>query len=564
MYGLTNAHVTGKPGEILYTQRFGNDMQIGISSSKQLQRKPFDQVYEGLPGKHTVVNLDIGLVEFDNVQEVTAQIYGIGAVQGVAEVNHATVSLNLIGCPVKGFGCVSGIMQGQILGLYYRYKNPGGYDSVSDYLIGPRTEEGKIITTFAPTNGDSGTLLVVDDKTREEHMKAIGVIWGGQKSIIDGKLQSYGLATNLATICNMLDVELICDWNAGYDRYFGAYAHFALPSLCSDVIKNSKLRELMKNNEKWYCMPFGTPVAETHGQSKSGFVRLADVPDLVWKKKGGKFNRYFEGPNHFANLDQKNKEGKNLLDICKNENNITIDAWVKQYDELKLRDKGALPFRIAQVYQTMLRARSKDEFVCAAGILPHYVLDACMPLHVSYMHHGDPNGPKKLMNGKEVPITEDVHSEFDNQVVEYHSQEITEKLPGLVKKKAGGVAPIPLKSIKTWHDAAVGSMRLMRNMIEKYGNDPEKIVLDFESLLDLPKRDRCDKLWETYKNGMLNMFAEGVIFTARLWEAAWINGASKDISDIETCGEDALRKLYETKSGFMDSVKLEDLKKILT
>jgi hypothetical protein len=39
--------------------------------------------------------------------------------------------------------------------------------------------------------------------------------------------------------------------------------------------------------------------------------------------------------------------------------------------------------------------------------------------------------------------------------------------------------------------------------------------------------------------------------------------AAKNIKDYETCEEDALRKLYETKSGFMDSVKLKDLKKIL-
>jgi hypothetical protein len=564
MYGLTNAHVTGKPGEVLYTQRFGNDMQIGTSSTKQLQRKPFEQVYEGLSGKHTIVNLDIGLVEFDDVHEVTSQIYGIGPVHGIADVNHATVSLNLIGCPVKGFGCVSGIMQGQILGLYYRYKNPGGYDSVSDYLIGPRIEVGKMKTAFAPTNGDSGALLVVDDKTRDEHMMAIGVIWGGQRSVSDGKMQSYGLATNLATICNMLDVELVCDWNSGYDRYFGAYAHFALPSLCADIIKNKNLRELMKNNEKWYCLPLGTAPKDTQGQSKKGFVRLADVPDLVWKKKGGAFNRYWEGPNHFANLDQKNPEGKTLLDICKNEKNITIDTWLKQYEELKLRDKGALPFRIAQVFQSMLNARNKAEFVCAAGILPHYVLDACMPLHMSYMHHGDPNGPKVMVNGKEVPKTVGVHSEFDNQVVEYHSQEITEKLPGLVKKKAVGAPPMQLKALKTWQDAAIGAVRLMRDMMTKYGCDPRKIIDEYETLLDLPKRDRCDKLWESYKTGLLNGLAEGVVFTSRLWEAAWINGAGKNIKDTQAASEEALRALYETKVGFLDSVKLEDLKKILT
>ena len=30
------------------------------------------------------------------------------------------------------------------------------------------------------------------------------------------------------------------------------------------------------------------------------------------------------------------------------------------------------------------------EFVCAAGVLTHYVGDACQPLHISYLHDGDP------------------------------------------------------------------------------------------------------------------------------------------------------------------------------
>lgn len=221
-YGLTNLHVAGCPGESLFTMKNGNEAEIGVSTRKQLQKMPFSEVYEGFPGRPALVNLDIGLFELNDLDGVTSQIYGLGEVKGIADVNHDTLSLRLVGCPVLGYGCASGMMRGEIVGLFYRYATGSGYDYVADYLVGPRSEQkSDTVSAFVPRNGDSGTLLVIDDPKSDEHMKAIGVLWGGQKDVSGEGEQPYGFVTNLGTICRHLDVELVCSWNTGYDRYFG-------------------------------------------------------------------------------------------------------------------------------------------------------------------------------------------------------------------------------------------------------------------------------------------------------------------------------------------------------
>ena len=58
--------------------------------------------------------------------------------------------------------------------------------------------------------------------------------------------------------------------------------------------------------------------------------------------------------------------------------------------------RGLLPFRVWQIFDEMVRfakAGKVPEFVCAAGVMTHYLGDACQPLHISYLHDGDPERP---------------------------------------------------------------------------------------------------------------------------------------------------------------------------
>lgn len=571
-YALTNAHVTGHTGELLFTLVNGNERQIGSSSEKQLKKAPFSEVYEGLSGKHSFVNLDIGLIELDDLHGVTSQVFGLGEIKGVADVSHDTLSLKLIGCPLLGYGCSSGVMKGEIAALFYRYASSGGYDYVADYIVGPRaTKNSRQTAPFAPAKGDSGTLLVVDDPNSSENGKAIGVLWGGQKSEAGAVEQPYGLVTNLTTVCRLLGVEFVCAWNTGYDDYFGAYAHVVLPSLCADVVKNAKLKKLMANNASRFSMPLGeTEVKQTKGLSKAAFVPLSDVPDLVWKRRGGPYQRGREGANHFADMDQPNPDDndRTLLDLCATKSNIDPDVWIKYYEAVGAEEKGALPFRIAQIYDAMVKCAGKGDtagFVCAAGILTHYVFDACMPLHISYMHHGDPKGPKiKANGGKEKPIAYNVHAEFDNEMVEYFISDLEKNLPSLVRENDRLDMPVAAKKIKTANDAAAAAVGMMQNTVKENAN-PIAIVRDYAGLVDNTKRDRCKILWKKYGPGYQQAMAEAVVLAARLWDAAWDNGGgAKKIKSTGPVDEDALKKLYETRKGFLDSVNLEDIKNAMS
>ena len=54
------------------------------------------------------------------------------------------------------------------------------------------------------------------------------------------------------------------------------------------------------------------------GMGEAAFVPMADVPDFYWKPRMAKqgFARPFEGPNHFADMDQPDGDGKTLLALC--------------------------------------------------------------------------------------------------------------------------------------------------------------------------------------------------------------------------------------------------------
>ena len=64
------------------------------------------------------------------------------------------------------------------------------------------------------------------------------------------------------------------------------------------------------------------------------FVHLADVPDFFWKHGQQGFSRHFEGPNHFADMDQPGPNGKTLLDLCQDPTFIDPHKWSNFYDSV--------------------------------------------------------------------------------------------------------------------------------------------------------------------------------------------------------------------------------------
>ena len=150
VYALTNKHVTGEHNDReqqeIFTIIQGERLRIGTTYSKQAGKKPFEEVYKGWPGSYSYSTIDAGLIKLDDITQWTSQIYGIGNIGEPIDLNINTISLYLIGYPVRAQGGTSGEMFGEIQGLFYRYKSIGGFDYVSDLLIGPRDENSSMMT----------------------------------------------------------------------------------------------------------------------------------------------------------------------------------------------------------------------------------------------------------------------------------------------------------------------------------------------------------------------------------------------------------------------------------
>src|SRR5262245_55259326 len=94
-YAVTNRHVTGAPGETLYTFVNGERQAIGVSSKKQIGRLPFGEVYENWPGQNMYVNADVGLIEVTDKTKWTPQVYSVGVVDRLADLSIENISLQL-------------------------------------------------------------------------------------------------------------------------------------------------------------------------------------------------------------------------------------------------------------------------------------------------------------------------------------------------------------------------------------------------------------------------------------------------------------------------------------
>jgi len=325
-YALTNRHVTGEPGEVVYSRLAGKVVPIGKTASLSLSQKPFRDVYPSFPGEHARINLDAGLIEIENLERWSAKVRMIGVVEPMADISVDNVSLALLGCHVTGHGAAGGLMNGEIQGLFYRYKSTAGFEYVSDLLIGPRAE-GHPLRTLP---GDSGTLRLIEplpkrlqpkEPSPRPHCLPIAVQWGPNSlaGSTESAPQAYVLATFLSNVCGPLSLDLVRDWNLDQDDTWGAVGHFAIAGHAPHGLVTENLKELLANNAKIIGHDDATILkSEFKGMGEDDFVPLADVPDFFWKHGKQGASRHFEGPNHFADMDQKRPgDRKTLLDLCK-------------------------------------------------------------------------------------------------------------------------------------------------------------------------------------------------------------------------------------------------------
>jgi len=563
VYGLTNRHVLGATGAPVYTVERGELRQLGTSVELSARTVPLEQVYPGWAGSRTHLNIDAGLFRIDDLSLWTSQVYGVGRLAEPIDLNVDTLSLDIIGCPVKAFGAMSGALRGSIEGLLYRYRSIGGHDYLADLLIGPRAGEALVDTH----PGDSGTLWVFDEevaapvvapedsakaerdkRARAPECRPLALQWGGHSfRSPDGPDSRFVLATSLSNVCRLLDVDLVRDWNIEHSQYWGKVGHYKIAYSACFLTKSSKLRKLLEANAENIAV--SDEDIENGDMPKAGkgtFVALADVPDLVWRSSRG-----LDKANHFADMDEEAPsgpfKGKSLMSMWNTAANRTPQVWTQFYDNMdpppKDQHRGALPFRVGQMFNEMvehLKAGALDKFVCVAGTMAHYVGDACQPLHVSHLHHGADESESS------------VHEVYETRMLDRFAAEFISALnTRLEGEKATG-------SIVTGAQAADLTVKLMKATLKKL--PPERILEVFRQSRG---QSQTAAMWTELGKDTVAVTAMGALALADLWESAWQAAAAQSKFTVAACGKainkNRLRSLYEDKS-IAKSAWLKDMK----
>ena len=594
IFALTNRHVTGDAGEIVWSELDGVRERVGVSAAKQLTRLPLTSIYPNFSGQDTYVNLDIGLIDVDDVSRWTTQVPGIGILGAMADFSGINLSLSLVGCHVRGVGAATGGMLGEIQGLFYRYKTGGGFEYVSDLFIGPRSpvhvpgRKRASPPKFATHPGDSGTLWVLEPAVDPTHAKAgdnsaflpLALQWGVNMldSAGSARPQGFALATLLSRVCALLEVDPVRDWTIDQPDTWGALGHFSIAARTLVALSGNypNLGKLMGNNREIITHNDDTlEQGDFKGMGIATFVPMADVPDFFWKPGVGKqhHTRPSEGPNHFADMDQKDAHGNTLLSLTTSPDFIDPDKWQDFYDSVKdiLNDtpiepkhRGLLPFRVWQIFDEMCQFAADGDaqkFVCAGGVLTHYVGDACQPLHISYLHDGDPNRPvehaftkgKKAGTTKKRPLGQGVHSAYEDAMVFDHRQDILESLQRTPKAKKS-------EQITNGFEAARKTIDMMRNVFELI--PPMDMV---QTYVDVGKGGKAssDALWDAYGQKTINVMKQGAHLLAVLWESAWqVGGGETKVRSLRALTPDQAMAIV-SKPDFLPSMTVDKIGAIL-
>jgi hypothetical protein len=581
-FALTNQHVAGEAGSEIFALLQGDGRRIGTSAKRSVRSEPFQRLYPGFPGGSTRGNLDAGLIDVDDLGDWTAQVFGLGVLGPIVELNAHTASLDWIGTQAVAHGAHSGSLKGEIKALFYRYRTIGGLDYVSDFLLGG--VDGEPLKTMP---GDSGTLWCFESnadaadskKTPQKNPRvhasepahASGVVyrpfaleWGGQK-VTDGssaaRFTQYALATSLAIVCRELDVEIVTDLNAELTQYWGAVGHYKIAERAVDST-TGKLNAFLNQNMAQLTYSADVINGGSIKPSANAFVPLADVPDVVWKSninRGGAAVRPQENWNHYADMDLPGHGGATLFDLSGiNPKQKTLKATALSLADWKAFyasapqpsasasktgsiNMGALPFRVWQIFDAMVAATKPAQFLCAAGILGHYVGDACQPLHSS-MHSDGLNG-----------ASTGVHSTYEEVMIDRHAKELAAKLDA-VKVSTLGAQARDQSTIKSGFEAGLAVIELMARA-HRY-LPPADICNTYESLGGGHGASVIAGLWQAYADPTAKCIADGARTLGQLWQAAYDLNPQGDFAGA--IPQTVLRPMYEDKT-FLPSLHLAHL-----
>jgi hypothetical protein len=590
IYALTNRHVTGEPGEDIFSRLAGSDERIGASATKQLTRLPFTALYPTFPGRDTYVNLDIGLIDIDRLDRWTTRVRDIGVPGPMADFSGDYISLSLIGCQVRGRGAAGGDMKGEVHGLFYRYKTLGGFEYVADLLIGPRAAGEHAtakadVSPFVTLPGDSGTMWMLEPeplrgRSEGQELAPLAIQWGRNMlaSAEAAEPQAYALATLMSRVCALLEVDPLRAWNVDQTDTWGAMGHFAIAARARVALSDrfAKLVALIDSNSEIISHSEAVlEQGEFSGMGEADFVPLADVPDFYWKPRIAKQGhaRTMEGPNHFADMDQQNANGKTLLDLTMDDEFLDPDKWNAFYESVRdllsgkaieLRHRGLLPFRVWQIFDAMVGFAAKGDdarFVCAAGVLTHYIGDACQPLHISYLHDGDPLRPVKhvFSKGKREgetelrPLGNGVHAAYEDDMVFGNRKAILDALKKTPKVDASEL-------VDNGFAAAKATISMMRTTFKLM--PPADIV---QAYVNVGKGGKAASaaLWNEFGTRTKTSMQNGAHLLGLLWESAWrAGGGESNVSSTKALTEAQAMKIV-ADANFLPSMTIDVIGSIL-
>jgi hypothetical protein len=547
-YALTNRHVAGTPGTELHTRVDGATVPIGRGATRSARRMPFEQVYPGLPGSRMEVAIDAGLIELNDLDDWTTQVFGVGQLSQMRDLGPEALTLELIGTPVRAFGAASGTLNGQVLALFHRFTARSGVEYVADAVIAPRAGAGPLGTR----PGDSGTLWVVD--SGEPPQRAVGAAappveplalqWGAARFAGErpGTIAPYALVTFLSTACRALDVEPVLEWNTGYELYWGDIGHYTIGARACELVEPVELRAFFVANREQISFDLQTIAAgKVRTPRGSLFYPLADVPDMLFRSL--RHDRAHEGPNHFADVDEPldGEHGPTLLSLfADDESSLAPQAWIDFYERLDKppSEMGLVPFRVAQLYRLIvdsLKADDVDAALTAAGLMAHYLGDCCQPLHTSRFHDG------------RTPAEEGVHSRYETDMVRVHRGDL---IAGLDSALAGAR---PAALIRGHEAAAREAVRLMQRTVRRL---PPKRICDVYA-----RSPSSDDMWEKLGARTVACIADGCVTLAGLWSSAWAE-VGADAPPARARNRDRLAVLYRDPD-FARSYYLTELVDVL-
>ncbi|MDQ6623312.1 MAG: S1/P1 Nuclease [Verrucomicrobiota bacterium] len=588
-YALTSRHACGATGEIVSTIAAGRETPIGRASARNLTRLPFEEVYPEFPARRTYMNMDAGLIELDDLTDWTSRTFGLEQVGAMADLNELNITLRLIEAPVVASGAASGRLEGRIKALFYRYRSIGGYDYVADFLIAPRAlteskhgnqtqpgDSGAIWHLVVPNPNESATGTRVPNDQFAGALRPLAMQWGGQIFLAGAQTEQYAfaLATSLTSVCRALEVELVLEHNTGVNPYWGQTGHYSIATFACDALPVGRLRTFMKKNVDRISFQLGEMSTERvtdllkAAKADGGFVPLADVPDMVWKNLktkvvGGRDDRFAgpgrssgpEHPTHFADIDEPNAAGKTLRELSLKKQNLTVSFWQDFYTQLGHKtqtSRGLLPFRVWQFFNEMTqfaRAGAADKFFCAAGLLAHYVGDACQPLHGSIYSDGYPSGGE--IDGDSETGGSGVHSTYESKMVDRYANDLLTKIGNALKN---ATAPYPSSGA----EAAMATVQLMDRSAKLI--PPRQLVDVYLVAGGKPNVAEQDALWSAFGDKTAQVMLDGARTLARIWAGAWKAGEGNKIalSKLSAIEKPRLIALY-TDQKFVESLDLDHI-----